>query len=102
MIASQSTYKSIKHQMGFLPHWFIPLLLPLHLVRTSNSNNPILSNNTILKLKQDITVDKLCNDLPHKIATCLQYSHSFTYTAEPDYDYLQSLLHYYTPNIREI
>ena len=26
--------------MSVLPHWFIPSLLPLHLVRTSNSNTP--------------------------------------------------------------
>ena len=38
MIASQSTYKSIKHQVSVLPHWFIPLLSPLHLVGTSNSD----------------------------------------------------------------
>ena len=38
IIAPQSTCKSIKHQVGVLPHWFIPSLLPLHLVRTSNSN----------------------------------------------------------------
>ena len=38
MIAPQSTCKSIKHQVSILPHWFIPLLLPLHLVGTSNSN----------------------------------------------------------------
>ena len=49
VIAPQSTCKSIKHQVSILPHWFIPLLLPLHLVRTSNSNrwlNPVvLSSN---------------------------------------------------------
>ena len=39
MIAPQSTCKSIKHQVSILPHWFIPSLLPLYLVGTSNSNN---------------------------------------------------------------
>ena len=38
MIAPQSTCKSIKHQVSILPHWFIPSLLPLHLVGTSNSD----------------------------------------------------------------
>ena len=36
VIAPQSTCKSIKHQVSVLPHWFIPSLLPLHLVGTSN------------------------------------------------------------------
>ena len=39
MIAPQSTCKSIKHQVSILPHWFIPSLLPLHLVGTSNFDN---------------------------------------------------------------
>ena len=38
MIAPQSTCKRLKHQVSILPHWFIPSLLPLHLVGTSNSN----------------------------------------------------------------
>ena len=38
VIAPQSTCKSIKHQVSILPHWFIPSLLPLHLVGTSNSD----------------------------------------------------------------
>ena len=38
VIAPQSTCKSIKHQVNILPHWFIPSLLPLHLVGTSNSD----------------------------------------------------------------
>ena len=42
MIAPQSTCKSIKHQVSILPHWFVPSLLPLHLVGTSNSNTTIL------------------------------------------------------------
>ena len=37
-MAPQSTCKSIEHQVSVLPHWFIPLLLPLHLVGTSNSD----------------------------------------------------------------
>ena len=46
VIAPQSTCKSIKHQVSVLPHWFIPSLLPLHLVETSNSNisNPPTPN----------------------------------------------------------
>ena len=39
VIAPQSTCKSIKHQVSVLPHWFIPSLLPLHLVGTSNSDS---------------------------------------------------------------
>ena len=39
VIAPQSTCKSIKHQVSILPHWFIPSLLPLHLVGTSNSDS---------------------------------------------------------------
>ena len=38
VIAPQSTCKSIKHQVSILHHWFIPSLLPLHLVGTSNSD----------------------------------------------------------------
>ena len=44
MIAPQFTCKSIKHQVSVLPHWFIPSLLPPHLVRTSNSDNSCQSS----------------------------------------------------------
>ncbi|KAF8129615.1 kinase-like domain-containing protein [Boletus edulis] len=61
-----------------------------------SSIHPSLSNDAILKLKQDTTVDELCDGLPHEFATFLQYSRSLAYMAKPDYDYLRLLLHHCT------
>lgn len=63
-----------------------------------SSTHPDLSNDTILKMKQDTTVDELCNGLPSEFATLLQYSRSLPYTAKPDYAYLRSLLRHHTHN----
>lgn len=52
--------------------------------------NPSLSNDAILKLKND----ELCSDgLPLEFATFLQYSRALAYAVKPDYEYLRSLLH---------
>ena len=64
MIAPQSTCKSIKHQVSILPHWFIPSLLPLHLVGTSNSDtNSLMASELLLCLaprSQKIVWPKVC------------------------------------------
>ncbi|KAN0093304.1 Protein kinase-like domain containing protein [Tylopilus felleus] len=63
-----------------------------------SSIHPDLSNDSILKLKQDTAVDELCDGLP-ELATFLHYSRSLAYTAKPDYDYLRSLLHHRVLNV---
>lgn len=63
-----------------------------------SSTHPALSNDAILKLKQDTTVDELCSGIPSEFATFLQYSRSLAYTAKPDYTYLCSLLYGHTLN----
>ena len=68
VIAPQSTCKSIKHQVSILPHWFIPLLLPLHLVRTSNSDTSVswivFTNSSWISgsLDEDLSVREQCAD----------------------------------------
>ena len=61
VIASQSTCKSIKHQVSILPHWFTPSLLPLHLVGTSNSD------------RRHRSVSRRCNRGAGKIASHLWF-----------------------------
>ncbi|KAN0096935.1 kinase-like protein [Tylopilus felleus] len=63
-----------------------------------SSIHPDLSNDSILKLKQDTAVDELCNGLP-ELATFLHYSRSLAYMAKPNYDYLRSLLHHRALNV---
>lgn len=57
-------------------------------------NHPALSNDAILKLKQDAMVNELCSSFPPEFATFLEYSRSLAYTAKPDYDYICLLLHH--------
>ena len=51
-----------------------------------SSVHPSLSNGTILKVKQDTTVDELCDGLPLKFTSFLQYSCSFAYAVKPNYN----------------
>ena len=69
--------------MSILPHWFIPSLLPLHLVRTSNSNTFHIS---ILLCTHPITIFfPPCN--PY--LTCILFLSPSTYSS-----YLQSIPHF--------
>jgi len=46
----------------------------------------------ILELKKKTPVEQLCHRLPREFATFFTYSRSLSFTEEPDYDYLRSLL----------
>jgi len=54
-------------------------------------NSSVLSQDTILKMKQDVTVKELCGDTPYVFTTFLKYSCSLAYAEKPDYEYLRSL-----------
>ena len=90
VIAPKSTCKSIKHQVSILPHWFIPSLLPLHLVGTSNSD---IRNSILLHI---ITVT-----LSH---TNLHFTHTVTlvHTQRPHVSCMSWSVHRICKYIRQV
>jgi serine/threonine protein kinase len=93
-------FTSINHHLGFesgrrddiesLAYTLIYLLcgsLPWF-----NKDTPSLSNDAILKLKQDIPAEILCCGIPLEFATLLTYSRSVKFAQKPDYNYLHALL----------
>ncbi|KAH7905820.1 kinase-like protein [Hygrophoropsis aurantiaca] len=96
-------FTSINHHLGFesgrrddiesLAYTLIYLLcgsLPWF-----NKDTPSLSNDAILKLKQDIPAEILCCGIPLEFATLLTYSRSVKFAQKPDYNYLHALLQNY-------
>lgn len=95
------TFTSINHHLGIQSSqrdnleslaYMLIYLLQGSLPWVSNDNSTI-DNHAILSMKQDITTDKLCDGLPHKFVTFLDYPRSLSYAAKPNYGYLRSLLH---------
>ncbi|KAG1880674.1 hypothetical protein C8R48DRAFT_767445 [Suillus tomentosus] len=52
-----------------------------------------LSSSSILACKVDTTIEVLCLGIPSEITPMLIYSCNLAFSEDPDYDYLQSLLH---------
>lgn len=57
------------------------------------SDHEKLSSSSILARKVDTTIEVLYLGIPSKITTMLIYSHNLAFSEDPDYTYLQSLLH---------
>ncbi|KAG1899560.1 kinase-like domain-containing protein [Suillus fuscotomentosus] len=57
------------------------------------SDHEKLSSSSILACKVDTTIEVLCLGIPSEITTMLIYSHNLAFSEDPDYTYLQSLLH---------
>lgn len=74
--------KSLAYMLIYLLHGSLPWF---------NCNSSVLSQDAILKMKQDIMVKELCGDTPHVFATFLKYLCSLAYAEKPDYIYLHSL-----------
>jgi hypothetical protein len=72
-------YMLIYFLCGSLP-WF----------STEHENLP---SSSILAHKIDTTIEVLCLGIPSEITTMLIYSRSLAFSEDPDYEYLQSLLH---------
>ncbi|KAG1788504.1 casein kinase I isoform delta [Suillus variegatus] len=51
-----------------------------------------LSNSSILECKANTTIEVLCHGIPVEFATMLIYTRSLTFSEDPDYDHLHSLL----------
>jgi serine/threonine protein kinase len=58
-----------------------------------NSDHEKLSDSFILECKVDTAIVDLCEGIPPAFANILVYSHSLSFSEDPNYDYLQSLLH---------
>ncbi|KAG1870961.1 hypothetical protein C8R48DRAFT_596472 [Suillus tomentosus] len=56
------------------------------------SNHEKLSTSDILERKVDTTIADLCDGVPPEFANLLVYSRSLSFSEDPDYDYLRSLL----------
>ncbi|KAG0698509.1 kinase-like protein [Suillus ampliporus] len=56
------------------------------------SNHEKLSTSDILEHKVDTTIADLCDCIPSEFANLLVYSWSLSFSEDPDYDYLRSLL----------
>ncbi|KAG1812321.1 kinase-like domain-containing protein [Suillus variegatus] len=56
-------------------------------------DNEKLSGSTILKHKACATIADICQDIPVEFATILMYMRSLTFTEDPNFDHLRSLLH---------
>jgi serine/threonine protein kinase len=56
------------------------------------SNHEKLSTSDILECKVDTTIADLCDGIPSEFANILVYSRSLSFSEDPDYDYLRSLL----------
>ncbi|KAG1807203.1 kinase-like domain-containing protein [Suillus variegatus] len=52
-----------------------------------------LFSSDILECKVDTTITVLCDGVPSEFANLLVYSQSLSFSEDPDYDYLRSLLH---------
>ncbi|KAG1731245.1 kinase-like protein, partial [Suillus occidentalis] len=52
-----------------------------------------LSSSTILERKARVTIAEICHNIPAEFTTILIYTRSLTFTEDPDYDHLRSLLH---------
>ncbi|KAH7918395.1 casein kinase I isoform delta [Leucogyrophana mollusca] len=57
-----------------------------------NPDTTSLSNDVILKLKQDTLANRLCYNIPPQFSTLLMYSRAVKFAQKPDYDYLRTLL----------
>ncbi|KAG1797306.1 kinase-like domain-containing protein [Suillus plorans] len=57
------------------------------------SSHEKLSSSDILERKVDTTITVLCDGVPSEFANLLVYSRSLSFSEDPDYDYLRSLLH---------
>ncbi|KAG1870465.1 kinase-like domain-containing protein [Suillus tomentosus] len=57
------------------------------------SSHEKLSSSDILERKVDTTIAVLCDGVPSEFANLLVYSRSLSFSEDPDYDYLRSLLH---------
>ncbi|KAG1823832.1 kinase-like domain-containing protein, partial [Suillus subaureus] len=58
-----------------------------------SSDHERLSSSMILKRKVDTTIADLCGGIPATFANILIYSRSLSFSEDPDYDHLHSLLH---------
>ncbi|KAG2113950.1 kinase-like domain-containing protein [Suillus discolor] len=58
-----------------------------------NSVDEKLSSSSILEQKVDTTITDLCDGIPTAFANILVYSCSLSFSEDPDYDHLRSLLH---------
>ncbi|KAG1850252.1 casein kinase I isoform alpha-like protein [Suillus tomentosus] len=58
-----------------------------------NNHLVVLSSSSILAHKVDTTIEVLCLKIPSEITTMLIYSRNLAFSEDPDYTYLQSLLH---------
>ncbi|KAG2108211.1 kinase-like domain-containing protein [Suillus discolor] len=58
-----------------------------------NSNHEKLYDSFILECKVDTAITDLCEGIPPTFANILVYSRSLSFSEDPDYDYLHSLLH---------
>ncbi|KAG2046012.1 kinase-like protein, partial [Suillus hirtellus] len=57
-----------------------------------SSDEEKLSSSLILKCKVNTTIENLCRGIPIKFATILIYMFSLTFSEDPDYNHLCSLL----------
>ncbi|KAG2740809.1 kinase-like protein [Suillus brevipes Sb2] len=56
------------------------------------SNHEKLSTSDILERKVDTTIADLCDGIPSEFANILVYLRSLSFSEDPDYDYLRSML----------
>jgi len=57
------------------------------------SDQEKLSSASILERKVNTTIEDLCRGIPVKFATILIYTRSLTFSEDPNYNHLRSLLH---------
>ncbi|KAG2094421.1 kinase-like domain-containing protein, partial [Suillus discolor] len=58
-----------------------------------NSDHEKLSSSLIIECKVDTTIADLCDGIPAAFANIFVYSCSLSFSEDPDYDHLCSLLH---------
>ncbi|KAG2034732.1 kinase-like domain-containing protein, partial [Suillus americanus] len=89
-------FASINNYLGLEPGHCDNLLKSLAYLLISlpwlNSDHERLSSSVILGCKVDTTIADLCSGIPATFAIILVYSHSLSFSEDPDYDHLHSLL----------
>ncbi|KAG1786065.1 CK1/CK1/CK1-D protein kinase [Suillus plorans] len=76
--------ESLAYMLIYFLHGSLPWL---------NSDHEKLSDSFILERKVDTAIADLCEGIPPAFANILVYSRSLSFSEDPDYDYLHSLLH---------
>ncbi|KAG2029516.1 casein kinase I isoform delta [Suillus americanus] len=100
-LSGTPAFASINNHLGVEPgrHDDLELLtyMLIYFLRGSlpwlTSDNEKLSSTTILERKAHATIAEICHDIPVKFVNILIYTRSLTFTEDPDYEHLRSILH---------